>query len=87
MLAIDMVEQQDAAAHHVALVHRLQGPRCGKLLGTHGDFQIARLHFFYAAIEYNAAAMDEHDIGQHMLDLFHLMGGQEDGAGAIEVVV
>jgi hypothetical protein len=38
-------------------------------------------------IEYDAAAINKHDIGEHVLDLFHLMGGQEDGTAAVEVVV
>ena len=38
-------------------------------------------------LEYDAAAVDEHDIGEDVLNLFHLMGGHHDGAAAIEVVV
>ncbi len=61
LLAIDAIEQQDAAAEHLALVHRLERARRGQLLGMHHHFQIARLEFFHAAIEYDAAAIDEHD--------------------------
>ena len=85
--AIDMIEQQDAAAEHLALVHRLERPRGRELLGIHHHFQIARLEFFHAAFEHDAAAVDEHEVGEDVLDLFHLMRRHHDGAAAIEVVV
>src|SRR5580765_380130 len=79
LLAFHTIEQQDAAPEHLALVNRLQRPRCGDLFGIHHHFQITRLEFFHAAIEYDAAAVNEHDIGQDVLNLFHLMGGHHDG--------
>ena len=85
--SIEPIEQQDAATEHLALVNRLERPRCGELLGIHHHFQIARLEFLHAAIEHDAAAVDEHDIGEDVLDLFDLMGRHHDGAAAIEVVV
>src|SRR6202166_2124468 len=87
LLAFDTIEQQDAAPEHLAFVNRLQRPCCGDLLGIHHHFQIARLEFFHAAIEYDAAAVNEYDIGQDVLNLFHLMGGHHDGAASIEVVI
>src|SRR5713226_7723885 len=87
LLAIDTIEQQDAATEHLALVHRLERPCRGGLLGVHHHFHIARLHFFHAAVEYDTAAVDEHDIGEDVLDLFHLVCRYHDGAVAIEVVV
>src|SRR6266852_9065185 len=53
----------------------------------HHHFQVSRLQLFHAAIEYDAAAVDEHDIGEDVLDLFYLMCRHDDGAAAIEVVV
>ena len=53
----------------------------------HHHFQIARLEFFHAAAEYDAAAIDEHDIRENVMDLFHLMCRHDNGAAAIEVVV
>src|SRR5881394_3053654 len=87
LLAFDTIEQQDAAPEHLAFMNRLQHPRCGDLLGIHHYFQIARLEFFHTAIEYDAAAVNEHDIGQDVLNLFHLMGGHNDRAASIEVVI
>ena len=91
LLALDMIdlqiEQQDAATEHLALVNRLEPPCCCDTLGMHRHLQIARLEFFHAAIEYDAPAVDEHEIGEDVLDVFHLMGGHHDGAVAIEVVV
>ena len=68
-------------------MNRLERPRCGELLGTHHHFDIARLELFHAALEHDAAAVDEDQIGEDVLDLFHLMGRHHDGAAAIEVVV
>ena len=73
LLTIDTIEQQDAATEHLALVHRLQRPRRGSLLRMHHHFQIARLQLFHAAIEYDPPAIDEHDLGEHVLDLVHLV--------------
>src|SRR5207245_213603 len=33
LLTIDAIEQQDAAAEHLPLVNRLEGPRCGETVG------------------------------------------------------
>src|SRR5258708_36942540 len=57
------------------------------LLGIHHDFQIARLEFFHAAIEYDAAPIDKHEIREDVLNLFHLMCGHHDSSAAIAVVV
>ena len=57
------------------------------LLGMHHHFQVARLELLHAALEHDAAAVDEHDVGEDVLDLLDLMGRDEDGAAAVEVVV
>ncbi len=65
----------------------LEGSRnCGSFR-IHRHFQIARLEFFHAAAEYDAAAMDEHDIGEHILDIVHLVCGDYDRAAAVEIIV
>src|SRR5881628_2433319 len=87
LVTIDTIEQQDAAAEHLALVHRLERPCCGDMLGMHHHFQIARLELFHAAIEDDPTMVDEHEIGKDVLHLFHLMCRHDDGAAAIEVVV
>ncbi len=87
MVAIDPIEQKNAATEYLALVNRVERtPRCD-LVGIHRDFEKARLEFFHAAIEYDAAAVDEHDIGEDVLQLFDLVRGNDDGAFPIEVVV
>src|SRR6516165_1190925 len=87
LLTIHSIEQQDAAAEHLALVYRPQRPCCGEPLGIHRNFQVARFQFFHAATEYNFSAIYEHHISENVLDFFHLMGGHDDRAVAIEVVV
>src|SRR6267143_1956414 len=87
LLAISTIEQQDAAPEYLALVNGLQRSRSGEMVRMHCKLHITRFEFFHAAIEYDPAAVDEHQIGEHVLDLFDLMRGHYDGAGAIEVVV
>src|SRR5215471_14097177 len=86
LTAIDTIEQQDAPTHRLALVNGLERPGRGQLIGIHHDFAIARLYFFHAAIEHDPAAVNEHEIGEDVLDLVHLVRGDHDGALAIEVV-
>src|ERR1700730_2247047 len=86
-LAFDTIEQQDAAPENLAFVNRLHRPCGSELFGLHHHFQLARLEFVHTAIEYDAAAVNKHDIGQDVLNLFHLMGGHHDGAASIEVVI
>src|SRR5207248_833341 len=86
-LTIHPIEKHGAATDSLTLVHRLERPCRGGLLGTHRHFQITRLQLFHAAIQYDPSAVDEHDIREHVLDLFHLMCRYHDGAVAIEVVV
>jgi hypothetical protein len=73
LLTIDSVVQQDAAIEHLTLVDRPERACSGDLFGTYHYFQVVRLHLFHAAIEYDAAAIKEHDIGEDVLDLFHLV--------------
>src|SRR5258706_9142814 len=87
LVAIDAIEQQNAAAKYLALVNRLKRTRGGDLIGIHRHFQKARLEFFHAAIKYDAAAIDEHDVGEDVLHLFDLMRGYDDGALAVEIIV
>src|SRR4029079_13712034 len=67
--------------------NRLQFARGGSLIGLHKHFEITRLYFLDAAVQHDAAAIDEHQIGEHMLDLFDLVRRHHDGAAAVEVVV
>src|SRR5258705_584677 len=87
LLTIDTIEQQNAATEHLALVNWLEHPCSCRSFGIHHYFHIARLEFFHAASEYDAATIDEHHVREYVLDLIDLMGGDHDGAGAIEVVV
>src|SRR5258707_2861361 len=87
LVAIDPIEQQNAAAKYLALVNRFERTRRSDLLGMHRGFQKARFEFFHTAIKYNAAAIDEHDVGENVLHLFDLVRSYDDGAFAIEVVV
>ena len=82
-----MIEQQHASTEHWPLVHWLERPRGCELLGMHHHFQIPRIEFLHAAFEHDATAVDEHEIGQNLLDLFHLMRRHHDRAAAIEIIV
>src|SRR5438270_87178 len=87
LLPINMIEEHHAATEHWPLVNRLERPCRLDMLRIHHYFEIARIEFFHAAFEHDASAIDEHEIGQHVLDLFHLVCCHHDGAVAIEVVV
>ena len=54
-------------------------------INTH--FDIARGERFHAAVERDAALVNEHHIGQDVLDLFGMMGGDHDGAIPVVVIV
>jgi len=71
----------------LALVTWLERPCCGDMRAMHRHFQIARLEVVHAAVEYDAPAVDEHEIGEDVLDVFNLMCSHDDGAPAIAVVV
>src|SRR5436853_195746 len=73
LATIDTIEKHDAATEYLALMHRLERSRGGELFGTHHHFHIARLEVFHAAIEHDAAAVEEHHIGEDVLDLIDLM--------------
>ncbi len=81
------IEDQDATAEHLALMNRLERSRRSELLRMHHHFQVARLHLFHAAIEDDAPAVDEHYIGEDVLDLFYLVRRDHDGALAIKIVI
>src|SRR5450759_1138528 len=49
LVAIDTIEQQDAAAEHLALVDRPERPRCSEVLSIHHHFDIAGLEVLHAA--------------------------------------
>src|SRR5438105_905629 len=57
------------------------------MVRVHHHFEIARFEFFHAAFEHDATSVDEHEIGQDVLNLFHLMRRHDDGTGAVEVIV
>ena len=86
-VAIGTFEQEDRAAERRPLVDRPERPRRGDALRIHGDLAIARLELVHGAGEHDATAVDEHEIGEDVLDLFHLMCRHHDGAAAIEVIV
>src|SRR6266576_3613233 len=83
LATIDMIEQHDATTEHLPLVQRLERPRAGDVVRMHHHFRIARFEFLHAAFEHDATVIDEHEIGQDILDLFHLMRRYYDRASAI----
>src|ERR1700739_1825636 len=87
LVAINAIEQENAATEVLPFVNWHEGARCGELVGMNHHFRVARLEFFHAATQYDAATIDEHDVGKHVLYFFDLMRGYDDGAFAIEVVV
>src|SRR5437667_673997 len=87
LFAIDPIEQQNAAAEDRSLMNRIESAGGGELLRTDRDFHVARFEFFHAAFEHDPTTIDEHDVGQHVLNFFDLMCGHDDGAAAIELII
>jgi hypothetical protein len=87
LLAVRVIEEQDAAAEELAFMQGFERARCGKLIGIDSYFEVARFEFVHAAGENDAPVIDEHEIGQDMLDLFDLVGSHHDGAAAVEIVI
>src|SRR5580704_141396 len=81
------IEEQSVAAERLALMYRLQRPCRGDVLGMHDQLHIARLKIVHAALEYDVPAIHKYQVGEDMLDVFHLMRGHDDGSAAVEVVV
>src|SRR6266700_1128518 len=71
----------------MTLVHRLERPRGGDLLGIHHNLYIARFEFVHAASEYDATTINEHDVSEDVLNLVHLMSRHDNRAAAVVVVV
>ena len=71
----------------VAIHDRLEGPRRDKTLRQHHYFEIARFELLHTGFEDNASAVDEHEIGQDVLHLFNLVCRDDNGSGAVEIVV
>ena len=86
-MTIAVVEEQDAAVEELTLVYGFEGARGGDLLRMHDEFQIAGFVIFDGGIQQDPAAVHEDDVGEKVLKLFHLMGGDDDSPAAIEVVV
>src|SRR5437764_14874893 len=50
-------------------------------------FHVARLEFFHATLQHDPAVIDEHQIGQDILDFFDLVRRHDNCPGPIEIIV
>src|SRR5215813_7892537 len=87
LLARHAVKQQNALPKHLSLVNRLYCPRIGKPFRPNHYFRVTPFQFFHRATQHNSPTVDEHQIRQHILNLFHLVRGHNDCAATIEVIV
>jgi len=87
LLAIGMIEEQDATTQQLTLVDWPESTGCSGAIGIHHHFQVSRLNVLHAAVEYDAPAVDEQNVGENVLNFFDLVCGDENGAAAIEVIV
>src|SRR5438552_15483478 len=72
-VTINAIKQQHAPTENRPFVHWLKRARGSELLGIHHHFEVTRVEFFHAAFAHNAAAADEHETGENIPDLLHLM--------------
>src|SRR5436190_23347085 len=87
LVAVNVIEQQHASPENRTFVHRFEGACGSEVLGIHHHFEVTRVEFFHAALEYDPATVDKHEVRQNVLDLFHLMCCHDNRAAAIEVIV
>src|SRR6185437_11343125 len=87
LFAGDVVEEHDAAAEDGALAEWVEGAGGVGVLGADHEFGVTGGYGVHGGVENDAAVLDEDEIGEEVLDLFDLMGGDEDGAAAVEVLV
>src|SRR5438477_7698596 len=78
LVAADAIKQQNASTENGPLVHRLQGACGGEVLRIHHHFEVTRIEFFHAALEHDAATVDENQVREHILYFFHLMCCHDD---------
>src|SRR5579864_2567764 len=87
LTAVCGIEKHEAAAQHLTLMHGLESARGRDLIWTHSHFRVAPLVVLHAAGKSDATLVYEHEVGEHILDFFDLVGRNDDGAVSIEVVV
>src|SRR3954463_16511927 len=63
-LPVAVLEQQHAAAERLAFVNRIQRACRSEMIRFHRDLRITRFQIVHAAIEDDAAAVDEHHISK-----------------------
>ena len=71
----------------LALMNGFERPCCRCAVGMNLYLNEAELDFFHAATEHDAAPMDNHQVGNDVLDLFDLMRRHNNGAAAVKVVI
>src|SRR5438034_6289556 len=86
LVAADAIKQQHAPTENRPFVHWLERARDSEMLWIHHHFEVTRVEFFHAALEHDPATVDEHEVRQNVLDLFHLMCRHDNCAAAIEVI-
>src|SRR5438552_4934744 len=87
LLAVNAIKQQHAAPENRTSVNSLESARSGEMLGIDHHFNVTRVEFFHAALQHDPATVDEHEVRQNVLNLFHLMCCHDNRATAIEVIV
>src|SRR5438034_9001100 len=87
LVAVNAIKQQNASTENRTFVNRLESARSGEMLGIDHHFNVPRVEFFHAALQHDPATVDEHEVRQNVLDLFHLMCCHDNRATAIEVIV
>src|SRR5262249_41169419 len=85
--SFDTIEHQHRASEYLPFIHWFQCSRRRDLIGSDSHFQITRLELFHAATEHDSPTVNEHQVRQDVLQLFHLMCRHHDRPGPVEVVV
>src|SRR5690625_2540166 len=57
------------------------------MLGSEHDFAVAFLNGIHGYVEHQSTVFDEHQVGQNVLDLLDLVGGDDNGAPFVEILI
>src|SRR6266853_4726191 len=65
LVTVNVIKQQNAPAEHRTFMYWLESACSGEALGIHQHFDVTRVELFHAALQHDATAIDEHQIGQN----------------------
>ena len=85
--AVAALEEHRHAPEHFAFVERFELSRSRCILRRDSELHETLGHRVHGRVQYDVTAIDEDHVRQQVLDLFNLVGCENDGAFLVEIVV